>query len=333
MSGYFSRLVDRTSSRQELIRPRPAALFGPPIPEPDRQMHDPQLRSSEARAQEMTPRDPNEPARERESAGPARPAAVALVEDRPAQRGLAPRRAEPAREFAQSAARSAAEPEQGRVLASHETLPMIDTPPAITSEAEGPDDVRETLKSPRHSTVGPVHPIDAGQEGRDGSRAARVQRESVFPAAPIPAVRDKQSDKQSTAAHNRRAAEESRLTEQGPPEHDELGQTPQTHTAEPSVAHKMLQGRRSAVLAEATDASSLADISDTRGMLAAPARPRSNRSTGRGAESSTVHVTIGTLEVRANMPAAAPRAKPQTAKGPRLGLDEYLRQRRDGGRG
>jgi hypothetical protein len=324
MSAYFSRLVDRTLSRLELIRPRPAALFGQPIAEPDWQMHDPQLRSSAARAQENTSRDPNERLHERESAAPARTTTAAARE---AQRGLAPRRAEPAREFGQAAAPAAAELTAGHALTSPVALPMIGTPPVITREGEAAPGVGET-RNHRHAPVDPVQRTAPDLEDRDGSRGTRVQRDSWLPPAPITSA----GDRQLADVRNAPAAV-TRLIQQGPPQHGELDQVPQTHAAERNVTRKTLQGRRSDVPVEATaPPSSLADILGTRGMLTAAARSRS-QSTSRGTESSTVHVTIGTLEVRANSPPAPSRAKPQTAKGPRLGLDEYLRQRRDGGRG
>jgi hypothetical protein len=84
-------------------------------------------------------------------------------------------------------------------------------------------------------------------------------------------------------------------------------------------------GERFAQLREKATSSSAAGES--------PLARRSARAASVGAaEPATVHVTIGTLEVRANPLPVQPTPKPSGAKGPRLGLDEYLRQRRDRGR-
>jgi hypothetical protein len=44
----------------------------------------------------------------------------------------------------------------------------------------------------------------------------------------------------------------------------------------------------------------------------------------------TVHVTIGTLEIKAAVRSNLPRPRPASPAAPRVGLDEYLRRRRTG---
>jgi hypothetical protein len=54
---------------------------------------------------------------------------------------------------------------------------------------------------------------------------------------------------------------------------------------------------------------------------------------GTPSDPTTVHITIGTLEVRAIPTPGQPTVPAQKPKSPQLGLDAYLRQRRDRGRG
>jgi hypothetical protein len=320
MSGYLSRLIDRTLSRQELIRPRPAALFGQPVAEPEWQTHDSRPRAWEAQARETIPRDSHEP-RERESAAPSRAATVAVREDRPA------RHAQPAGEIAPPVAALPVRSEESRV-SSRLVQQVVGSPFAIAHPSKAPLWDAETLKGSWNAPVDPgqTNAIDA--EGHD-SRGAHTKRESAEPAAPIaPAA-------EHSVASRRQAVpvDESTLIERASAEHSEVSQPPRTHTAAAGRTHKTLLGKPPALLVEATDpGSSLPDTLATRGATSPRAGMRNSQNLRSSAESSTVHVTIGTLEVRANTAPAAPRAKPQSAKGPRLGLDEYLRRRREGGR-
>jgi hypothetical protein len=281
MSGYLSRLIDRTLSRQELIRPRPAALFGQPVAEPEWQTRDSQPRAWEAPAGEI-----------------AQPVAALPV-------GSAESR-----------------------VSSRVVQQVVGSPSARAHQSKAQLWDAETPKDSWNAPVDPgqTNAIDA--EGHD-SRAAHTKRESVEPAAPIaPTAEHSVASRRQTVP-----ADESALIERAVAEHGESGLPPRTHTAAAGRTHKTLLGKPAAFVVEATDrGSSLPDTLGTRGTSSSRAGIRNSQNLRSSTESSTVHVTIGTLEVRANTAPAAPRAKPQTAKGARLGLDEYLRRRREGGR-
>ncbi|HME38779.1 MAG TPA: hypothetical protein VKG63_07435 [Steroidobacteraceae bacterium] len=327
MSGYLTRLVDRTLSRHEFIRPRPVALFGEPVAGPEWQLRDPTPREVAARGHEEAPRNKDEVPRdgdgrppERETAARTRDALTASDEGR-AGRVLATAHIASAMHGPQPQTQSLrAEPEDGRAAARPVSL-QFPEPDAAHRDEPSP--------SPRQPTAARVEPNTAEFEVGEEPRRAPVRRESrasIVPvdAGPLPAARRRHA-----------AVDADSVIERAPPGQGELSPPPQTRVSAPDATHKTLQGRRSAMPVDAPieHVSALPGILSTRAVTTVPAGKRSQRSIGRSAESSTVHVTIGTLEVRANTPAAQPPAKPPAAKGPRLGLDQYLRQRRDGGRG
>jgi hypothetical protein len=171
-----------------------------------------------------------------------------------------------------------------------------------------------------------VEPVDASIERSESLLAAHptsIAHTEVDAVAPV------------TVRSRPMSSEESEAAGQGSTQRAALNHTPPSSAADPEVIHKTLQGRRSAapvdVSTERAPPQPVGMGADR--MITAPFRKRRNRGAERSTESTTVHVTIGTLEVRAQTLPAPPRVKPPTAKGPRLSLDEYLRQRRDGGRG
>jgi hypothetical protein len=121
----------------------------------------------------------------------------------------------------------------------------------------------------------------------------------------------------------------------------------------PAASHPPLLGRRPAPPVEAsverttspqaiTHPAPIGSASGVRAGVVGRDRPAlpplakriKQRAAGNLPEPATVHVTIGTLEVRANTMPSQPRApsapKPQA---PRLGLEEYLQRRRERGHG
>jgi hypothetical protein len=342
VNGYLARLLTRTRSLDQLVWPRPAALFGQPIAGP------------EARLQEIAPGRVAQFEGEREfvglSSGQQRPAPgvraatpVELPANPPESAAELPTRGTP-RE--QMDARPAADPvrQSKRMLRPLEVeLPWrveesTDTPVA---EREGvPDRVRESpratdirreerseqTRNPEEPSVGVTHRLrpeatDQEPARRRAAEPRSVQRplnavhlEERQPAEPVPVV----SHEVSPPAAPRRALLSTRPA-------PAIEESPERKT--PSQPDTILSRIASSTAVRPSYA-------EAPGTSKPPLATRISRRDSENAKDlATVHVTIGTLEVRANvMPGhLTPRAAKPTA--PRLSLEEYLRQRRERGHG
>jgi hypothetical protein len=325
MSGYLARLVDRTLSRRELIRPRSAALFGQPVAAPEWEVREPA--SAAGPESEAAPREGAAASWKSEAVLREHDAAPNSRETVPRERDPVARGRDvvPASEVRVERPMSGARPES--LLPNDAESPFSDSPAdpivagvraplAVSGESapnldvDGPHQLEERVN---HSTEQPKR---LSVDRSDAVPLSRKRR--VLLSHPTSIARTEAGAGAAAGVRGHAAmSKESELAGQVASIRTELELSP---PADPDVIRKTLQGRRSTVL-------------DVGGSITAPVRKRGYWSAARSDESSTVHVTIGTLEVRANTAAAQPRTKPPTAKGPRLGLDEYLRQRRDGGRG
>jgi hypothetical protein len=294
MSGFLSRLLDRTIEDGPVLRARPQALFERPRGGPTNAPAGPLWPGeSHASAQPAARRAPADLAGERSAQRPgtwdasARPggrdaprtAPIALPRTPPAPLPASPRETELPRP---SAANPAARPDAG-----------ADTTPAMRRRrrVEAAHDGRAPAAAPRQP--------DQAPEPRGPAPPPPSIARSIAPAPPVTAALPPPPRAPAPVAAHRGAGAP-------PPAAPAPPWAPRGERRQPQ---RLITQRRAAVARAAAP---------TRRVRAEPQAP------------PTVHVTIGRLEVRASSPPAAPRSRAVTPQAPKLGLDEYLRARSGG---
>lgn len=173
-----------------------------------------------------------------------------------------------------------------------------------------------SIPEPREQLAPPTYPVrkdeaEAVRRNRwDGASASPVPRESAFPSAGMTA--DEQAGSQQRPTTTRTLSPKAIQEEER-----DASLTPDKAAGRASPWEEWLDARLAASAIVPRDTA----IHDIRLHAAAPpVQP-----------APTIHVTIGRVEVRAAAP-AAPAPRKTAAQPPVMSLEDYLRQRADGGR-
>jgi hypothetical protein len=377
VNGYLTRLLARTRSPEQLVRPRPVALFGQPIAGPEWRLNSP-ARDGVVRSQE-TEGTSAEPPSDRQRSQPVQ--GVAMRAERsvhteasrlelhsPAGDGVV---------RSQETEGTAGEPPSDRLRSQPVQGPATQAERSVNREASGL--VLRPREAPENRTVAPHIAAPPPSSGHTlQALELGITGHTKYSAGT--SIGERELPKQTLRLGNPTSEpRDMPRPEQAPDEeHPPLGRTPQLRGVQqsdlpplsdpqpvapvrvhsgafpaPATSHPALLGKRPAPPVEApaertaspqairlpapiSSASAVRPrVVDGDGRALPPLVKRIKpRAAGDLPEPATVHVTIGTLEIRANTMPSQPRAvsapKPQA---PRLSLSEYLRQRRERGQG
>jgi hypothetical protein len=298
MSGFLTRLLDRTIEAGPVLRTRPQALFerprgrpagglsaGSPWPSeshaftPAPVRHAPASTMGERSSRRADVRDASVQPGERDE---RRAAPVVLPRTPLVPSPVSPREPEPVRPRAAS------------------------RPAAPDSEAEVPRTTRrrgrvESAQAGAAQAGGTAGRLGAAPRPREAPRPPAIAR-SIAPAAPVTAA---------LAPSPRAPAPPAERGGAGKPPPAATAPTSPPRRGEPRQAQRLISQRRAAIAPA---------VAGPRLLRAEPQAP------------PAVHVTIGRLEVRASSPLPTPPPRAVAPQAPKLGLDEYLRARSGGTR-
>jgi hypothetical protein len=378
VNGYLTRLLARTRSPEQLVRPRPVALFGQPIAGPEWRLNSP-ARDGVVRSKE-TEGTAAEPPSDRQRSQPVQGAATRA--ERPVNTEAS--RLElhsPAGDGvvrSQETEGTAGEPPSDRQRFQPVQGPAAQAERSVNMEAsrlelrprEAPENrtVAPHIAAPPPSGGHTLQALELGLTGHTKYNAGtsigerELPEQTLRPGDPTFEPRDMPRPAQAPNEEHpplRRTPQLGGVQRLDPPPplpDPQLVAPVRAHSGAfpaPATSHPALLGKRPAspveVPAERT-ASPQAIRRPAPIRSASAVRPRvvdgdgqalpplvkriKPRAAGNLPEPATVHVTIGTLEVRANTMPSQPRAvSAPTPQAPRLSLSDYLRQRRERGQG
>jgi hypothetical protein len=334
MSDFLANLVARSVSAAAAVRPHVISIFEPPSTEGGAILREGAPPEARALDQESAALPGAGRLAQLESLwrAPEQPAADVEPEVRPAKR-VEPPRVRPAVD------EGGARPKAAE--AAPERSPISETPRSRASPRRGAQAgmlPAELTHQPAAELPGIIAEATGARPAGANDRrheTAPLQAAAVPPSAPAPAtpVRAQRRAKSPPLAPIIRAPI--------PVEPAEKHSGAQPAAAEADIAGAELHAQDArhgrAVQPQPAPASRIEPAQSVRAIVPAPiaAMPRILPAPAHregATEATTIHVSIGRVEVRATPPPAAARPRSQPAAAPVMSLDEYLRQRAAGGR-